>query len=123
MDKSTITDLASAVMKELNEYSEEVEEKVKKNIDSMADRLLEKLKTVGDYKNISGKYRKSFYKKTLAEGKGYKRVVLASKDYRKTHLLENGHVMRQGGRSKAYPHWAEAEAILKAEYEDVVKGV
>ena len=39
-----------------------------------------------------------------------------------THLLEKGHVMRNGQRSKAYPHIAPVEEKLVNEYVKAVEG-
>jgi len=36
---------------------------------------------------------------------------VANKVYRVGHLLENGHLTRNGGRTKAYPHWKHAQDI------------
>lgn len=39
------------------------------------------------------------------------------------HLLEKGHALRQGGRTKAYPHIAPVEEKLIEEYTKAVEGI
>lgn len=40
---------------------------------------------------------------------GYALVYASGKEYRLTHLLENGHALRQGGRARGVTHWSDAE--------------
>jgi hypothetical protein len=114
-------DLSDEIAKALSEYSEEVDEKIKKVIDVVAKETKNNLSQNPIIPKKSGDYKKSFYVKKLAEGKGYKRVVIANKKYQITHLLENGHALKKGGRSKEYPHWKQAEELAQVKYEELLK--
>lgn len=108
-----VDDLSSAIMEELESYSEEVEDTIDKDIDRISKILVDELKNNPKIPKRTGDYKKSFYTKTVAKGRGYKRKVVANKKYQLTHLLEEDHPMPQGGRSRAFPHWKTAEERLE----------
>lgn len=58
-----------------------------------------------------GAYQKSWAmrKETNVRGDVTRVIIHNKKHYRLTHLLENGHQMRNGHRSKEYPHIAPAQ--------------
>ena len=113
MSNVKIDGLVGAIMDALEEYSEEVEEKIDNGIDEISDALVNQLENDPVIPERTGEYKKSFYAKTVAKGKGFKRNVVANKKYQLTHLLEYPHATRGGkGRSKAYPHWQTAQDKL-----------
>lgn len=115
-------ELAQLIEKELTEFSEEKEEELAEEIDRISDILVEELKNHPVLSKLKGrgKYKKSFYRKTVARGKGYKRNVVANKKYQLTHLLERGHLTRNGvTRTRAYPHWEDAQKRLEELTEEV----
>lgn len=116
-----INDLSSAITEELEAYSEEIEEKIDKKIDDVSKKLVAELKSDPDIPENTGKYKKSFYFKKVAKGKGFKRNVVANKKHQLTHLLEDGHLTRGGtSRTKAFPHWKKAEKWAEELMEGVV---
>lgn len=107
-----VNSLASEIMKELEQYSEFIDEKMQACIDAVTDEALEKLKNDPDIPKRTKKYSKGFYFKNVAQGRGFKRNVVANKRYRLTHLLEYGHLTRDGKRkTRAFPHWSKAQEI------------
>ena len=57
----------------------------------------------------TGKYSKSWAIKKTRETSDSIQIVVHSKRYQLTHLLEFGHAKRGGGRTRAFPHIAPAE--------------
>ena len=104
-----VNNLAAAIAEELGKYSAEVDEAMQGEIDKTSKEIVKDLKNDPIIPEKTGDYKKSFYAKKLGQGKGYKRVVVANKKYRLTHLLEKGHVTRNGGRTRAFPHWVHAQ--------------
>ena len=75
----------------------------------------------------TGKYSKSWRVKTMKEtSQSLALVVHSPTRYMLAHLLEHGHAKRGGGRTRAFPHIAPAEAhgeeqLLK-DVEEALKG-
>ena len=121
-----VDDLARLIAKELEDYSEEVEEIVKETIEKVAKDALNSLKNDPEVKSLdgTGEYAKSFYinnlYKTRGKNKGYHKLVLHNKKYRIGHLLEFGHAKQNGGRTRSFPHWANAQKIADT-LEDRIK--
>lgn len=97
----------------LTEYAEKVKTTAEKDIKEVAKECVQKLKTtspVGKGKQ-AGKYASGWASKKDGDGV----VVYNRTSYQLTHLLENGHNLRQGGRSPAIKHikpveeWANDE--------------
>ena len=109
------------IIEALKEFANEVEEKVETVITNGSKEILKNLKKHPIIPELTGKYRKSFKLKKTGSGPGYIRYKLWNEEYRLTHLLEHGHIKRNGtGRTKTYPHWRDAQAQAE-ELAEVVK--
>lgn len=109
-------DLDKAIKDVLNEYGDEVYDVMSNVIDDVSTEAVNKLKSVNKFapnRHPSGAYSASWTKDEAQAGRlGKKIIVHNEKHYRLTHLLEHGHVSRNGtgrtfGRVPAYPHIAD----------------
>lgn len=122
----TVNQLANLIAKELEEYSEEIEEVIRQTIEDVAAEALDSLKHDPIIKGLdgTGEYAKSFYikdqYKVRGKNKGFYKLVIHNKKYRIAHLLEYGHAKVKGGRTRAFPHWANAQKIADT-LEDRIK--
>lgn len=103
------TESVTAQMKELlDEVNEDVKKATKRNIDSVSKESVQKLKNTSPRK--SGSYAKGWGVKRQGE---MDVVVHNRTDYQLTHLLENGHVIRNKkgtyGRTHGIKHIAPVE--------------
>lgn len=107
--KVSIDNMAQAVLKELQNYSEEVTEEVKKEVKAVAKECVDEIKS--NSPKDSGKYAAGWGVTVNYESDKDIRVTVHNKtSYRLTHLLENGHAKVNGGRVPGFPHIAHAEA-------------
>ncbi len=107
----------------LNEYSTDVQEGIEATAKNIANQVVADLKaTTGTYKIRTGKYNKGWRINTKA-GRGYvNHTVWNATDWQLTHLLENGHTTRNGGRTRAFVHIRPVEEKYVAQYtKDVEK--
>lgn len=113
---TSIGNFSSEIKKILEEYGEEVQKVVSESIEAQAPKVVKELKKSSP-KN-RGEYAKS-WKKEVEKDRldGAKMTIYNEKHYRLTHLLEFGHALRSGGRTRAIPHIKPAQD--KAEKEIV----
>ena len=116
-----VSELAQELAQGLSEYSQEVADAIKKATDEVAEEAVQELKSTSPV--LTGSYAKGWAKKNTYESKSSKRNTVYNKtDYQLTHLLEKGHVGRDGRRVKAIEHIRPVEEKAAAEFEDKVKG-
>lgn len=117
-------DFDKAINAVLSEYGEQVLEVMDDAIKTVADEAVDKLKSVqtfADDGHPTGEYSASWQSEDVKTGRlSRKRVVHNLKHYRLTHLLEKGHVSRNGtgrtfGRVPAYPHIGEVNEWVASE--------
>ena len=112
-----IDDLAREVMKGLDEYADVTAEQVKKAVRKAGNTVRKEIQQNAP-KNI-GDYAKSWAVKKVRESSHTLELVVHSRNkYQLAHLLEFGHCLRQGGRTKAIPHIAPAEELGIKQLED-----
>ncbi|MCI7304355.1 MAG: HK97 gp10 family phage protein [Clostridiales Family XIII bacterium] len=113
-----IDQLASEITKCLNQYTDEVTEALEQTKGNLAKEGVKKLKATSP--KDKGDYAKSWTRKKTKKGQ-----IIHNKRYQLTHLLENGHAKRNGGRVAAVVHIAPVEDELAqkaaAEFERILK--
>jgi len=95
----------------LDRYSKEVEQVTSAAIDKTSKESVQKLKNTSPKK--TGKYARSWTRKRETDRNGLVTVTVHNKRYQVTHLLENGHVIRNAkgtyGRTNGIKHIAPVE--------------
>lgn len=122
--------LADTIVRELEEYSSEVADGVKKAARAAARTAVKEVRALSP--KDTGSYAKGWASKVVTETKENISIVVYNKDhYQRNHLLEKAHVIKNGtgrvyGNTKAYPHIKPAEEKANKQYEqdvqEVVKG-
>jgi hypothetical protein len=104
-----IDNLASEIMKGLEDYSKMASDELKSEVKKAAKNIKQDIKDTAPV-GRTGRYAKSWTVKNNRETSNSIELIVHSRDrYQLAHLLEKGHVLRQGGRVKAKPHIAPAE--------------
>jgi uncharacterized protein (DUF2147 family) len=119
--------LNDAIKNALDEYHTEVVEGIKKEtVEAMAE-LVEKTKATAPVGNRKGKYKRSITSRVDSENKYGVTMAwyVKGKEYRLTHLLNDGHALRNGGRYAGTKFLDNATEEIQAKYlraiEEVVK--
>ncbi|MCQ2549917.1 MAG: hypothetical protein MJ134_07740 [Lachnospiraceae bacterium] len=92
--KDVLTSYSDAIMHDIEEKLLEVGKEAK-----------EEFKTIGGFKDRTGKYRKSWDVRQ-EKYRTFTQTIVHAKapHYRLTHLLENGHRTANGGMTREFPH-------------------
>lgn len=106
------------VLKQYMNYSSEVNRKLGEAAEDIGNSTVKRLKSTSPKRSGKGggRYAKGWKAVRESSGPYVTTVTVHNKtDWQLTHLLENGHATRNGGRTKAYPHIfpAEQEAVEK----------
>ena len=121
---TSIDDMASEIMSGLQEYADLATEDMKAAVKKAGNKAKSDVQAGAPVR--TGKYKKSWAVKTTKENANAMEVTVHSKNrYQLAHLLEFGHAKRGGGRTRAFPHIAPAEAaaaeLLEREVEAALK--
>ncbi len=121
-------DLQSQMKKILKEYGQEVEQFMQEEAEGTIRNAVQKLKQKKRFaagSNAKGEYARGWSSTIVHSRMGIKAVAFNKKHAQLTHLLENGHVSKNGtgrvyGEVRAYPHIAQ---INDEAQEEFVKGI
>lgn len=118
-----IDDMTDAIMKELKQYSDDLNEEIKVDTLKVAKETVKQLKLTSPKK--TGAYARSWSQKESVKGERVsKRVIYNKEHYQLTHLLEKGHAKVKGGRVEGHPHIKPAEEKAIKELEDeIIKSI
>lgn len=115
--KITVDQFEKCMEETLLAYARETDENVVKSVQEVAKETVQDVKDAITAAGIGGtEYKNSIeYRNERGRMKG-KSIIWSPAHYRLTHLLENGHHLVYFGRdtnkrTRAFPHWAKAEAI------------
>lgn len=120
-----VENLPKEVMKYLTDYVEDIEEGVEEVTDKVCKEAVTELKQTSPKRQ--GKRKNPYYRgwtsKKEKKRRKYIRKIHNKTNYQLTHLLENGHATRNGGRTKAQPHIKPVEEKYNKLYEQEIKKV
>lgn len=111
--------LADTIKKELDALEEDTIDKVKKAVQDAADTAVKDLKATSPKR--TGKYAKSWTQRKVKETSSEKEIVVHARRYQLTHLLENGHAKRGGGRVAPRVHIKPVEEKVSEKLENDIK--
>lgn len=109
MSKSVRVDaLSRAIALELEHYRQDVADGMKSSVRQVAAECRDEIRQNSPVR--TGKYRRGWQAHTDFESAEDIRITVRNRtSYQLTHLLENGHAKRGGGRVAARPHIRPAE--------------
>lgn len=116
-------ELEKALNDYLNDYVEDISEEVEETTDNITKEAVQEIKqTSPKGKGTRDKpYHRGWTRQKGRENKGKFTVKIHNRtNYQLTHLLEFGHVTRNGGRTKAIPHIRPLEEKYKKLYEQKI---
>ena len=102
-----LTEIDRSAFAAMEEYAKLAAEDLKKDVQKAGKTVKQQIESTAPKK--TGKYSKSWAVKKTRETSDSIQIVVHSKRYQLTHLLEFGHAKRGGGRTRAFPHIAPAE--------------
>lgn len=123
----SIDQLGDAIAKELTLYGENIIEAVKQEAKKSMSQLVKETKATAPVGKRAKHYRDSIKSKKISETARSVSYLwyVAGSDYRLSHLLENGHAKKNGGRVEGTHFIKKASEPILEEYiknvEEVIK--
>lgn len=124
--KTSIDNLTKVFMEELEKYADTCDENADEAVKLTAKEAAQELRNAhpagsGRYSSWDKGYNKGWtVTQTKRDKREHKSATVHNKDhYQLTHLLEKGHALVKGGRTRAFPHiapvaeWAEEKLIQR----------
>lgn len=123
MSEIKITDLDKAVQSILGNYSTGIFAATKKAVEQVSNEVAREIKGHVTFRRRSGDYERAFAIKRQNDALGYASATwyVKAPHYRLTHLLENGHKLRDGRRSRAFPHIAYGAELAARRLPELIK--
>ena len=119
-DRVSIDEFPGAVMEHLEEYVFMAAEEVKEAVRTVSEDVKNEIQSRAPVR--TGKYKKSWTVSKVSETKeSLVNTVHSVKYYRLTHLLENGHAKRGGGRTRSFPHIAPGEDLAEKKLVEIAE--
>ena len=123
--KVSVDGLADAIAKELKVYGSDVIEGIRKQTDKSMRQLVQETKATAPVGHRKKHYRDSITSRVLnASSFAYAKLwYVRGSDYRLSHLLNNGHQLRDGGRYEGTQFITKASISVIKDYEEAIKEV
>lgn len=125
--KIQIDDLSKEITSIMKEFANATDESVDKAVKETAKDAVKKLRNAnppgsGEYGSWKD-YNSSWKVMQTKTDKRYHRVATIhnEKHYRLTHLLEKGHALVNGGRTRAFPHIQQVDEQAQKDLIDNIK--
>lgn len=120
-----IDGLADAVANELKLYEKHVTEGIRKQTDKSMRQLVQETKATAPVGHRKKHYRDSITSKVTNQTlRAYEKTwYVRGSDYRLSHLLNNGHQLRDGGRYEGTQFITKASVSVIKDYEEAIKEV
>lgn len=121
----SIEQLSEEINRELTLYNDNVIEEIKKRAKESMSRLVQETKATAPVGNRQKHYRDSIKSKKTKENNWEVEYTwyVDGPDYRLSHLLENGHALRNGGRAAGTHFIRNASEPILEEYLQAVEEV
>lgn len=123
--KVSIDNLAEAITDELKLYEKNVNEGIRKQVDKSMRQLVQETKGTAPVGHRKKHYRDSITSKVTKQGlREYEKTwYVRGSDYRLSHLLNNGHQLRDGGRYPGTQFITKASISVIKDFERALKEV
>lgn len=123
--KVPIDGLSDAVSKELTLYDKKISEGLRKQTNKSMKQLVDETKGTAPVGNRHKHYRDSISSKITENSyRSYAKTwYVKGSDYRLSHLLNNGHALRDGGRYGGTQFITKASVSVIEDYEKAIEEV